>query len=195
MITTNAGFDSAAAAPVVGGPVTLLELYFTSGTLFLTTWPVDLLVGAQTYTGVGTVGSVGEMKESEDGQSQMMPLVLSQVPITQLALALGSPTVYQGRVALAKILVLTPELAQSGSPVLRFSGFMDRVKIKRAGNNAGEITLECITGGYDVRRSPVGLRINDIQHQSAHAGELAFQYVQGLIGNPQLWLTKRFQSV
>ena len=64
--TTNAGFDAAAAGAVVGA-LYLVQMDFASGTLYYTNWPVDVTVGATTYTGLGNLGSVGQIKESEDG--------------------------------------------------------------------------------------------------------------------------------
>lgn len=193
-IATNAGFDTASTAAVVG-VLSLIELDFTSGTLYLTGWPTNVTVGAQTYTGMGNVGGVSEIKESEDGQTQTLSLTLSQVNSSYLSLALGNASAYQGRAARVYVALTDTNFVLSGSPVLRFSGFMDKVSIKRTGKNEGEITLECVTGGYDVRKNPTGLRMNDVQHQSRHPGELGFQYVQALISNPQLWVSKRFQAV
>jgi hypothetical protein len=193
-ITTNTGFDTASVAPAVG-VMELVELAFTSGTLYLTTWPVNVTIGAQVYTGIGGLGGVGEIKESEDGQTQTLQLTLSQVNASNLSLALGNASSYQGRSARVLIALTDANLRVTGSPVLRFSGFMDKVSIKRQTGNVGQIVLECATGGFDVRKSPNGLRMNDVQHQSRHPGEIGLAYVQGLISNPQLWLSKRFQQV
>lgn len=193
-ITTNGGFDTAAAAPAVG-VLYLVELDFLGGTLYLTNWPTNVTIGAQVYTGLGNLGGVSELKESEDGQTQKVELTLSQVSSTNLALALGSVSGYQGRAVRIYVALTDTNLAVTGSPVLRFSGWMNLVKVRREGDNAGVITLECQTGGYDVRRNPAALRMNDSQHQAVRPGELGFQYVADLIGKPQLWLSKRFQSV
>lgn len=193
-ITTNGGFDTAAAAPAVG-VLYLVELDFLGGTLYLTNWPTNVTIGAQTYTGLGNLGDVSELKESEDGQTQKVELTLSQVSSTNLSLALGSVNGYQGRAARIYVALTDTNLSVTGSPVLRFSGWMNLVKVRRENDNAGVITLEIMTGGYDVRRNPAALRMNDSQHQAVHPGELGFQYVADLIGKPQVWLSKRFQSV
>lgn len=193
-VTTNAGFDSAASAGAVG-VLYLVEMDFLGGTLYLTNWPADVVISGQTYTGLGNLGGVGELKESEDGQTQKVDLTLSQVNASYLSLALGSVPNYQGRAVRIYVALTDANLALSGSPVLRFSGWMNLVKVKRENANTGIITVECMTGGYDVRRNPAALRMNDVQHQAVRPGELGFQYVADLIGKPQLWLSKRFQSV
>lgn len=194
-ITTNAGFDTAAAAPAVG-VLNLVEMEFTGGTLYLTNWPTNVTVGAQVYTGLGSLGAVSELKESEDGQTQSVDLELSQVNASQLALALGAVSTYQGRAVRVYVALTDPNLALSGTPVLRFAGWMDVVKIRRdEQENSGRITMTCKTGGYDVRRNPATFRMNDAQHQSSFPGELGFQYVADLMARPQQWLSKRFQAV
>ena len=194
-ITTNAGFDTAAAAPAVG-IINLIEMDFTSGTLYLTNWPVSVTVGSNTYTGLGNLGSIGEMKESEDGASQKIELELSQVNAAQLSLALGGVATYQNRAVRIYTALTDVNLVISGSPVLRFAGVMNRVKIPaRDQDGKGRVVMECVTGGYDVRKNPAALRMNDSQHQANKPGELGFQYIADLIGQPQQWLSKRFQLV
>jgi len=191
-LTTNAGFDTAASAAAVGA-LYLVELDFASGTMYLTNWGVDVVVGAQTYTGLGSLGSVGSIKESEDGSSQAVDLELSQVNITLLALALGNVTEYQDRAARIYLALTDTSLALSGSPVLRFAGVMDTVSVKRD-NDSGKIVLRCTSGGADVRTNPAALRLNDAQHQARYPGELFYQYTNDLIAKPKRWLSVRFQA-
>lgn len=193
-LATNAGFDAAAAAPAVG-VLYLVEMDFLGGTLYLTNWPANVTIGAQTYTGLGNVGRISEIKESEDGATQTVELELSQVNVNYLALGLGSVSGYQGRPVRIYVALTDANFAVTGSPVLRFAGWMDIVKIKRTDDKVGSITMLCRTGGYDVRKNPVTLRMTDAQHQAAKPGELGFAYVADLIGKPQQWLSKRFQMV
>lgn len=193
-ITTNTGFDTAAAAPAVG-VLYLVEMDFTGGTLYLTNWPTNVTVGSTTYTGLGNLGKISEIKESEDGAIQKVTMELSQVNAAQLSLGLGGVGTYQNRAIRIYVALTDVNLAITGTPVLRFAGWMNKVSIKRDQDQAGRISMECDTGGYDVRRNPVALRMNDSQHQVNHPGELGFQYLPDLIGQPQLWLSKRFQTV
>lgn len=193
--TTNAGFDTAAAAAAVG-LLYLVEMEFAGGTLYLTTWPHPITVGAQVYTGLGHLGTVGQLKESEDGQTQTVDLELSQVSATNLSLALGSVSSYQGRAVRVYQALTDAHGVIQGAPVLRFAGWMDQVKIPSRGEaGLGKVVMACKTGGYDLRRNPIGLRMNDSQHQARYPGELGFQYVPALIAQPQLWLSKNFQRI
>lgn len=190
--TTNAGFDSAAAAPVVGA-LYLVEMDFAGGTLYYINWPHDVTVGAQVYTGLGTLGAVGPIRESEDGGSQTVDLELSQVNVSMLALALGNVANYQDRPVRVYLALTDTAFVISGDPVLRFSGFMDTVSVKRDGESA-KIIMRCTSGGADVRKSPTALRMNDAQHQARYPGERLFEYAPDLIGQPKRWLSVRFQA-
>lgn len=195
-LTTDANWNTAAAAPALGA-LYLMELAFTGGTLRLTNWPVDLTVLGYTWTGLGVVSEVGELKESEDGGYQKLTLGLTQVQSGYLALALGAAETYQGRNARIWVaLVDAVTLQITGAPVLRFAGYMDQVRIERdAQSNMGKVLLDCQTGAYDVRSNPAALRMNQAQHSAVQPGETGFRYVSDLIARPQQWLSRRFQQV
>lgn len=190
---TDSGFDAAAAAGALG-VLYLVELEFSSGQLNITNWPVPITHGGTTYTGVGSLGAVGQIKESEDGAVQTVDLELSQVSATNLSLALGSVPNYQNKPVRIYVAVTDTDFKVAGTPQMRFAGFMNTVKIKRDGSN-GVITLSCSTGGYDVRRNPSALRINHAQHHALYPDERGLEYMADLIGRPKPWLTKRFQQI
>lgn len=190
--TTDVGFEAAAAAGAVG-VLYLVEMDFSGGTLYYTNWPVDVTVGATTYTGLGNLGAVGAISESEDGSSQTVDLELSQVNASLLSLALGNVNSYQDRPVRIYLALTDTNFVVSGAPVLVFSGYMDTVSIKRDGGT-GKITMRCTTTGADVRKNPAALRLNDAQHQARYPGELLYQYTTDLIGKPKRWLSVRFQA-
>lgn len=192
-ITTNSGFQAAAGADAYG-VLALAELQLRSGTARLTNWPLSIEAMGQTWQGVGNLGQVGELHESEDGASERLTLTLSPVDIGTRALALGDPADYQDRPVRVWIALLDARTLQlSGAPVLRFAGVMDQMKIEREGGTAS-IGMECRTASYDVRSNPSALRLNDAQHQARHPGELGFAYLTGMIGSPTVWVSKWLQA-
>lgn len=195
-ITTDAAWNTAAASPALG-VLYLVELAFTGGTQRVTNWPIDLTVLGFTWTGIGTVAEVGELKESEDGNYQKISLALTQVQSSYLALAMGAAETYQGRAAKIYVALVDATTFQiTGTPLLRFSGFMDTVKIERdASSNAGKVMMECQTGGYNVRANPAALRMNQAQHSARKPGETGFRYINDLIARPQIWLSAAFQRI
>eukprot|EP00456_Euglypha_rotunda_P026692 TRINITY_DN2146_c0_g1_i3.p1 TRINITY_DN2146_c0_g1~~TRINITY_DN2146_c0_g1_i3.p1 ORF type:complete len:210 (+),score=37.28 TRINITY_DN2146_c0_g1_i3:310-939(+) len=192
-IVTNAGFDSAARSAAYG-ELALVELQLRPGTVRYTNWPLSVDVMGQTWQGVGNLGSIGDMHESEDGAEEKMSLTLSPVDVGTRALALGDPSDYQDRPMRVWLALLDGSTLQlTGSPVLRFAGVMDQLKIDREGNNA-KIQLDCRTGSYDRRANPAALRMNHAQHQMRHPGERGFEYLTSLIGNPAIWVNKWLQA-
>ncbi|GER20689.1 hypothetical protein [Variovorax boronicumulans] len=192
-VTTNSGFQATANAGAYG-ELALVELQLRSGTARFTNWPLSVQVMGETWQGVGNLGSIGELHESEDGAAEKLTLTLSPVDIGTRALALGDPSDYQDRRVRVWIAMLDANTLQiTGAPVLRFVGVMDQMKIDRDGNNAS-ISMDCRTASYDVRSNPAALRMNNAQHQARHPGELGFSYLTGLIGNPSIWVSKWLQA-
>jgi len=192
-IVTNPGFTAAARAAAYG-QLALVELQLRSGTARFTTWPLSIDVMGQTWQGVGNLGSIGEMHESEDGAEEKMTLSLSPVDLGTRALALGDPADYQDRPMRVWLALLDANTLQlTGTPVLRFAGVMDQLKIDRDRTTAA-IKLDCRTGSYDRRANPAALRMNHAQHQLRHPGERGFEYLTSLIGNPAIWVNKWLQA-
>lgn len=192
-VPVNGGFQAAAGAAAYG-ELALVELQLRSGTARFTNWPLSVQVMGETWQGVGNLGSIGELHESEDGAAEKLTLTLSPVDIGTRALALGDPSDYQDRRVRVWIAMLDANTLQiNGSPVLRFVGVMDQMKIDRDGNNAS-ISMDCRTASYDVRSNPAALRMNNAQHQARHPGEMGFSYLSSLIGNPAVWVGKWLQA-
>lgn len=192
-LTTNSGFQTAASADAYG-QLALVELQLKPGTVRYTNWPLSVDMMGQTWQGVGNLGSIGEMHESEDGAAEKLTLSLSPVDVGTRALALGDPSDYQDRTVKVWLALLNAQTLQlSGAPVLRFAGVMDQMKIERDGTSAS-IKLECRTASYDVRTNPASLRMNHAQHVARHPGERGFEYLTSLIGNPAVWVSKWLQA-
>lgn len=195
MQPASSGFTSAADSAAVG-VLALVELAFTSGTLRYTNFPLDVTALGYTWTGIGAIGSIGEIRESEDGAGEKLTVGLSQVASANLAAALGNVETYQGRDAKVYVAMLDgPTLQVAGTPLLRFAGFMDQVRIERGQDGTASILLDLVTLSADVRANASGLRLSNAQHQAEHPGERGFEYITDLIGRPQLWLSKTFQQI
>jgi hypothetical protein len=193
LIPTNSAFQTTAALPAYG-ELALVELQLRSGTARYTNWPLNVDALGQAWQGVGNLGTVGSLHESEDGAEEKLSLTLSPVDLGTRALALGDPSDYQDRPVRVWVgLVSTDTYQLVGAPVLRFAGVMDQLKLARE-ENTGTITLDCRTASYDVRSNPAALRMNNVQHQSTHPTERGFEYLTSLIGNQAVWVSKNLQT-
>ncbi|KTT23236.1 hypothetical protein [Pseudacidovorax intermedius] len=192
-VGVDASFAALAGAGAYG-ELALVELRPTTGVLRLTTWPMDVEVMGYTWKGVGALGKVGEMHESDDGAGEKLELELSPVPLDLRAFALSSPHEYRDRPARVWVALLDAHTLQiNGAPVLRFAGVMDQMGIG-AKDGGAAISMTCRTVSYDVRSNPSSLRMNHTQHVRRFAGERGFEYLQSLVGNPTVWAGKAFQA-
>ncbi|KQT10960.1 hypothetical protein ASG30_09180 [Ramlibacter sp. Leaf400] len=178
------------------GALYLIDLDFAGGRLRVTNFPLDVTAMGHPWTGVGMLGEVGQLQESEDGNYQKVRLTLTQVQSSILALAMGSAETYQDRDAIVYVALFDQTFQIQGAPVRRFAGKMENVSIaERDDKGMGKIHLDLQAGAYNVRTNPAALRMNHAQHVARHPGETGFRYVPTLIGQPRQWLSARFQRV
>lgn len=187
----------------VVGEAWLAELEFGSGTQRLTTAPVTLTVGGQTYTGLGDLANVANVAESTEAANERLVLSLSVVNLAMLAAALGNVEDYRGRAVRLALVLLDAQYQVVGPAVPRWAGEMERVVIPRRAAEldgdgeseaSGAIELHCSRFGMSRARNDQGLRLTLAQQQQRHPGDTGLRYVRTLIEQPALWLSKRFQE-
>jgi hypothetical protein len=184
------------------GVAWMVEMDFTTGTVYYTTAPADLVSGGHTYIGLGHLVGVGNLTESADATStDKLSLQFSIVDSAMVALSLGNIDTYRGRQARLYLQVFDSHFIQIGTKVQRWTGYMDRVVINRqrsdseGGPSSGKIEMQCSRAGMARSRHAQGLRINHQQQQARFAGDLGLEYVARLIEQPTRWLSKRFQEI
>lgn len=185
----------------VRGVAWLVELDFTSGTLRYTTAPLPIVAGGNTYTALGTLVDVSPVGESENTGAEQITLGFTAVSTAMLAASLGNVEGYRGRAARLNLQLLDDTWQPAGAPVLRWAGTMQPVKVTRTrsapegGASVGRIELPCTRSGMARARNAQGLRLNHAQQQQRFPGDLGLEYVQTLIEQPSLWLSKKFQKL
>lgn len=186
----------------VAGMCWLIELQFTSGTLRLTTAPVNVPAAGYTWTGLGAVLDVQPVTESADAGTEQLEISLSLVDLAMLALTLGSVEGYRGKRVRMWLQLMTPEYQPVDEPVLRWAGFMEPIKVDRgrAGADLGDdeprgaIVLPCSRAGLARSRNAPGARLTHAQQQADYPGDTGLRYVRQLVEQPALWLSKKFQA-
>lgn len=195
------GTAAARIAAPVRGVAWLVELQFSSGTVRYTTAPMAVTVGADTYLGLGDLAGVSDVGESENTGAEQLALSFSLVNPSMLAATLGNVEGYRGRTARLWLQLFDEAFQPAGAPVLRWSGVMDRVQVSRTpapeggGASSGHLELQCSRAGMARARNAEGLRLSHAQQQQRFPLDLGLQYVQALIEQPALWLSKRFQKL
>ena len=180
----------------------LVEMQFTSGTIRKSTSPVDLTVGGYTWGGLGGLLDVQAVSESADTGTEQLELTLSLVDVAMLALTLGSVEGYRGRRVRLYLQLLNSAYQPVDTPVLRWAGFMDQVKVDRGGQPGdvrdaepkGAITMTCSRAGLARARNAQGARLTHAQQQAAFPGDTGLRYVRQLVEQPAMWLSKKFQA-
>lgn len=183
----------------------LVELDFEAATVYLTTAPVNVVVGegeeAITYTGVGAQLAVTGVAESEDTSNERITISVPVVDVGMLAAALGPAGTYRGRAARLSLQLFDDTFKPVGAPVPRWAGYMEPVKVTRkagtpeeGGAGGGRIEMPCNRAGMARARNYQGLRHTNAQHQLRYPGDRGFEYLQALIEAPALWLSKKFQE-
>ena len=131
--TLSAAMQAVATADVVH-PLYLLDMEFSSGSLYLWTGSGDLAFGSNTYVGVGDLLSIGSVQESADLTANGATVSLSGVKTSLLNLARDEP--YQGRPLTIRLGAFDDNGDIIATPVIMFSGFMDVMTISDSGDTS-----------------------------------------------------------
>lgn len=192
MITVSSGQQTALESRHFGMAV-FAYLGFSSGAVRVTSWNHDLTWGGYTWTGLGSLASIEQVKESEKLESQSVDLSLSAANASILALALGEAEVYRGQVATLYVCPLQDGVLID-TPIVCWNGFMDTMAINYSQDGSGIISVRCKPTTDRLSR-PSGLRANAEQQKLILSTDLGFEYQADLINHPQVWLSKKFQEV
>jgi hypothetical protein len=196
MIPVNAG-QLAVLGSSVRGVTLLVDLDFETGPLYVTTFSSPIVANAHTYTAVGNLLSVSEFRESEVLSTDKLTLKVSLVNTAMLATTIGPASVYRGRTVKIYIQLLNDKWVPVEAPILRWVGFMDKVRINRqpsqTGPGQGNIELICQRAGLARFRNSVGFRMTHAQQQVDYPGDMGLEYTETLLTDPPPWMSKRFQ--
>ncbi len=149
------------------------------------------------WLGLGGMGSISEIKSSEKIEPNAVTLGLNIAKAEWLAMAVGPVEEYRGLYVAIYQCPLTPQYTLIDDPILAWEGDMDVMAISVDDGNqevAGSIALRCEPTSKRLRRRNV-LRVNAAQQKLRHPTDTGFDYQADLIANPQVWLSRRFQTI
>lgn len=175
--------------------VYFVEFHFQSGIQRACNMNQTITWGGHQWLGLGAIGGISAVEESDSLESKPLNFTLNAADLSWLAIAVGPVEEYQGRPAKMYFSPLNESYQLIDEPVLCWSGIMDMVTagMDQDGEEAtGQIVLKCEGTAYGLKRSPA-LRMNDAQQRARHPNDRGFEYLNDLIANPQLWMSKKFQ--
>jgi hypothetical protein len=172
-----------------------VELAFSTGTVRLTTWGVTINWGGFDWIGLGSIVGISKVAVSERPQYPAVDLSLSVGNPSILTLARGNVETYRGLDANVYRYILTDNNTYAGDPDLIWAGEMSQVRLDTGdGKTKGaSITLRCEQRGR-AQTNSTSLRIVAAQQEQRFPGDTALRHKEELMGQPQVWLSKKFQQ-
>jgi hypothetical protein len=131
--TLSSEMQAVATAEVVR-PVYLIDMEFSSGSVYLWSGLGDLTFNSNTYIGAGDLLSIGAIQETTELTANGASVTLSGIKQSLLTIARDEP--YQGRPLIIRLGAFDDAGDLISSPVIMFSGFMDVMTIADAGETS-----------------------------------------------------------
>lgn len=172
--------------------VYFVQFEFVSNTSRLSTANFPITWGGYEWAGVGAIGAIGSIQESDGLESRPLNFTINSAQPSWIALAVGAVEEYRGRPAKLYMCPLDEAYQMIDTPVLCWTGIMDVVDVNYQGDG-GTIKLKCETSAFGLKRRP-SLRLNAAQQRKEFPTDTGFDYLTDLIADPGIWLSKRFQQ-
>jgi hypothetical protein len=125
--------QSVATAELVR-PIYLVDMEFSSGSIYLWSGMGDLTYNSNTYLGAGDLLSIGAIQETAELTANGATITLGGIKQSLLTLARDEP--YQGRPLIIRLGAFDENGDLIASPVILFSGFMDIMTIADSGDTS-----------------------------------------------------------
>ncbi len=168
---------------------------FASTTLRLCNFNKPFIWGGFTWQGLGSLGSISEIKASEKIEPNPVILGLNIAQPDWLAFGIGPVEEYRGLPVRIYQCPLTPQHTLIDDPILAWEGDMDVVAVSTEDGNeevAGTISMRCEPPSKRLRRR-VPLRVNANQQKARYPGDTGLDYQADLLNTPVTWLSRAFQ--
>lgn len=197
MPRTTSGAQDTLFASRSSGITALIDLEFSSGTLYYTTNSVPVPALTRTYLAMPIL-SVSQVTESQVLSRDKMDISLPIVDSAMLSYTMGPAEVYRGRNVRVYMQPINSQYAPVGDPILFFIGTMENFEIDRRsskeGKSTGNIVLRCHRKGMSQFKNEAPARMTHAQQQLDYPGDMGLEYTESLVRNPPVWLSKAFQE-
>jgi hypothetical protein len=152
--------------------VTLCELYFDSGTLYLSDGFGQVTWNGHTYDGLGDYGGFDSIQEMPDSSARGLQLTLSGVPTHIVVSAMNEQ--YQGREVILYVGLLDIDsMKWIDNPEVVWEGRMDFMTIDIEETSA-TMRMSC---EHRLNKEPLVARYTDQDQQLAYPGDTFFDLI------------------
>ena len=180
-VLSNAMKEMAAAKVV--RPIFLVHMVFDSSELNIWSGVGDLSFDSVTYTGLGDLLSISEIKETSDISATGINVSLSGVKTSLIAIAKDQD--YQGRELTVRLGAFNESGSLIADPVIIFSGFMDTMTIAEAGTYSS-ITIAVENKLVAFERAKVR-RYTAEDQKIDHPADKGFEFVTSIVQKEIFW--------
>lgn len=180
--TLSTEMQAVATAELVR-PIYLVDMEFSSGSIYLWSGMGDLTYNSNTYLGAGDLLSIGAIQETAELTANGATVTLGGIKQSLLTLARDEP--YQGRPLIIRLGAFDENGDLIASPVILFSGFMDIMTIADSGDTS-TITVTVENKLIAFQRTAVR-RYTAEDQKIEHPTDKGFEFVAKIQEKEIIW--------
>lgn len=180
--TLSTEMQAVATAELVR-PIYLIDMEFSSGSIYLWSGLGDLTYNSNTYLGAGDLLSIGSIQETAELTANGATVTLGGIKQSLLSLARDEP--YQGRPLIIRLGAFDENGDLIASPVILFSGFMDVMTIADSGDTS-TITVTVENKLIAFQRTAVR-RYTAEDQKIEHPTDKGFEFVAKIQEKEIIW--------
>ena len=180
--TLSTEMQAVATAELVR-PIYLVDMEFSSGSIYLWSGMGDLTYNSNTYLGAGDLLSIGSIQETAELTANGATITLGGIKQSLLSLARDEP--YQGRPLIIRLGAFDESGDLIASPVILFSGFMDVMTIADSGDTS-TITVTVENKLIAFQRTAVR-RYTAEDQKIEHPTDKGFEFVAKIQEKEIIW--------
>ena len=159
-----------------------VALDFPSGMARWNGSTLDIVIGGNTFLGLGVLGSIGVIEEGAETRAYGLTVGITGVPRDAVALALTQE--YQGRPATLWEVQLSANGQPIGTPPIAFRGRMDQMSVTLGDTASVTVRLENRLADWERARVR---RYTDEDHKRAFATDKGFEFVTATVDKDIVW--------
>jgi hypothetical protein len=170
-----------------------VQFDFLSDTVYLCSANQTVTWNNHDWIGMGAISQIDAFEENVGMTPTKLNFTLALADASLLSISMGSVNEYRGRAAKMYFCPLDEQFRIIDTPQICWRGIMDTMSVG-VDKEIGTAVMKCETSAFGLKRRPL-LRMNKAQQSQRYPNDTGFNYLTSLIANPQIWLSKKFQSI